>query len=78
MKNLLRLSPVAVCGAVLWATVAFPARAEFKCDGRQLSRVDASRVRPCNARSGLTAALRHTHAEDLWTADARLRAFRRR
>ena len=42
MKNLLRLSPIAVCGAVLWAAVALPARAEFKCDGRQLSRVDAS------------------------------------
>ena len=42
MKNLLRFSPIAVCGAVLWATVAFPAHAEFKCDGRQLSRVDAT------------------------------------
>jgi hypothetical protein len=42
MKNLLRLSPIAVCGAVLWAAVALPARAEFKCDGRQLSRVDAT------------------------------------
>ena len=42
MKNLLRLSPLAVCGAVLCATVAFPVRAEFKCDGRQLARVDAT------------------------------------
>jgi hypothetical protein len=41
MKNLLRFSHIAVCGAVLLAIVAFPARAEFKCDGRQLSRVDA-------------------------------------
>ncbi len=42
MKKLLRLSPIAVCGALLWASVAFPARAEFKCDGRQLLRVDAT------------------------------------
>ena len=42
MKKLLRLSPIAVFGAVLWATVALPARAEFKCDGRQLSRVDVT------------------------------------
>lgn len=41
MKNYNRLSPIAVCGAVLWATVAMPAHAEFRCDGRQLSRVDA-------------------------------------
>jgi hypothetical protein len=26
----------------LCATVAFPVRAEFKCDGRQLARVDAT------------------------------------
>lgn len=42
MKNLLRFSHIAVCGAVLSATVLLPARAEFKCDGRQLSRVDAT------------------------------------
>lgn len=42
MKNLLRISHIAVSGAVLSATVALPARAEFKCDGRQLSRVDAT------------------------------------
>jgi hypothetical protein len=42
MKNLPRLSRIAVCGVVLTAAVALPARAEFKCDGRQLSRVDAS------------------------------------
>lgn len=41
MKNLLRFSLIAVCGAVLSATT-LPARAEFKCDGRQLSRVDAT------------------------------------
>ena len=42
MKNLLRLSPIAVCGAFLLATAALPARADIKCDGRQLSRVDAT------------------------------------
>jgi len=42
MKNLLRLSRIAFCGVVLSATVASPARAEFKCDGRQLTRVDAT------------------------------------
>ena len=41
MKNLLRLSPIAVYSAVLLATFAFPAHAEYKCDGPQLSRVDA-------------------------------------
>ena len=42
MKNLLRFSHIVVCGAVLSATVPLSARAEFKCDGRQLSRVDAT------------------------------------
>lgn len=41
MKNLLGLSSIAVCGAVLFAGVALPTRAEFKCDGRQLTQVDA-------------------------------------
>ena len=36
-----RLSPITFCGAVLLASVALPASAEFKCDGRPLSRVDA-------------------------------------
>ena len=42
MKNLSRWSPIVVCGAVLWTTVPSLAHAEFKCDGRQLSRVDAT------------------------------------
>lgn len=42
MKCLLCLSPLTVCSAVLLATVVSPASAEFKCDGRQLSRVDST------------------------------------
>ena len=41
MKTRFNSSSMAVCGVVLLATLALPARAEFKCDGRQLSRVDA-------------------------------------
>lgn len=41
MKASLRMSPMMMCGAVLAAAVTLPARAEFKCDGRQLTRVDA-------------------------------------
>lgn len=41
MKNRFNSSSMAVCGAVLLAALALPAHAEFKCDGRQLSRVDA-------------------------------------
>ena len=42
MKTRFRLLSIAFCGAVLLAVIALPARAEFKCDGRQLSRVDAT------------------------------------
>ena len=41
MKTRFRLHSITFCSAVLLALLAFPARAEFKCDGRQLSRVDA-------------------------------------
>ena len=41
MKTRFNSSSMAVCGVVLLATLALPAHAEFKCDGRQLSRVDA-------------------------------------
>ena len=41
MKTRFNSSSMAVGGVVLLATLALPARAEFKCDGRQLSRVDA-------------------------------------
>ena len=41
MKTRFNSPSMAVCGVVLLATLALPARAEFKCDGRQLSRVDA-------------------------------------
>ena len=75
MKDLLRLSTIAVCGAVLWAAVALPARAEFKCDGRQLSRVDASACAHAAQGPGSLQRFVHTHAKDLRTADARLRAL---
>jgi hypothetical protein len=42
MKTRFRLPSIAFCGAVLLTLLALPARAEFKCDGRQLSRVDAT------------------------------------
>lgn len=42
MNFLFRRSAFVVCSAVVWATVPSPALAEFKCDGRQLSRVDAT------------------------------------
>ena len=48
MKTRFNSSSMAVCGVVLLGTLALPARAKFKCDGRQLSRVDGGR--------GLTAA----------------------
>jgi len=41
MKTRFNSSSIAVCSVVLLATLALPAHAEFKCDGRQLSRVDA-------------------------------------
>ena len=41
MKTRFNSSSMAVCGVVLLTTLALPAHAEFKCDGRQLSRVDA-------------------------------------
>ena len=41
MKTRFNSSSMTVGGVVLLATLALPARAEFKCDGRQLSRVDA-------------------------------------
>ena len=42
MKTPFRLPSIALWGAVLLALLALPARAEFMCDGRQLSRVDAT------------------------------------
>ena len=42
MKTRFRLPSIAFCGAVLLTLLALPARAEFKCDGRHLSRVDAA------------------------------------
>lgn len=42
MQNLYRFPTLIACAAALQATVALPAHAEFKCDGRPLSRVDAT------------------------------------
>ncbi len=42
MKNLSGWYPVVLGCSVLLTTISSPARAEFKCDGRQLSRVDAT------------------------------------
>ncbi len=42
MKNLTHSYPMVFCCSVLLTTALAPARAEFKCDGRPLSRVDST------------------------------------
>lgn len=42
MKNFSCFGHIVAYAAVVSATVTSPARAEFKCDGRQLSRADAT------------------------------------